>query len=113
MHGKRIISEKCGITVNRKIKDTEGTYILRIKNRFIASNYKPGQFVMLKSDEGGLNPLLSRPFSIFNKFSGDEFEVLYRVFGAATEILSGVKEGSFLEATGPLGNGFNLRSLKG
>ena len=110
MHGKRIISEKCGITVNRKIKDTEGTYILRIKNRFIASNYKPGQFVMLKSDEGGLNPLLSRPFSIFNKFSGDEFEVLYRVFGAATEILSGVKEGSFLEVTGPLGNGFNLNA---
>ena len=110
MHGKRIISEKCGITVNRKIKDTEGTYILRIKNRFIASNYKPGQFVMLKSDEGGLNPLLSRPFSIFNKFSGDEFEVLYRVFGAATEILSGVKEGSFLEVTGPLGNGFNINA---
>ena len=110
MHGKRIISEKCGITVNRKIKDTEGTYILRIKNRFIASNYKPGQFVMLKASEGGLNPLLSRPFSIFNKFSGDEFEVLYRVFGAATEILSGVKEGSFLEVTGPLGNGFNLNA---
>ena len=110
MHGKRIISEKCGITVNRKIKDTEGTYILRIKNRFIASNYKPGQFVMLKADEGGLNPLLSRPFSIFNKFSGDEFEVLYRVFGSATEILSGVKEGSFLEVTGPLGNGFNLNA---
>ena len=110
MHGKRIISEKCGITVNRKIKDTEGTYILRIKNRFIASNYKPGQFVMLKADEGGLNPLLSRPFSIFNKFSGDEFEVLYRVFGVATEILSGVKEGSFLEVTGPLGNGFNLNA---
>ena len=110
MHGKRIISEKCGITVNRKIKDTEGTYILRIKNRFIASNYKPGQFVMLKASEGGLNPLLSRPFSIFNKFSDDEFEVLYRVFGAATEILSGVKEGSFLEVTGPLGNGFNLNA---
>ena len=110
MHGKRIISEKCEITVNRKIKDTEGTYILRIKNRFIASNYKPGQFVMLKASEGGLNPLLSRPFSIFNKFSGDEFEVLYRVFGAATEILSGVKEGSFLEVTGPLGNGFNINA---
>jgi len=41
MHGKKIVSEKCEITVNRKIKDTEGTYILRIKNRFIASNFKP------------------------------------------------------------------------
>ncbi len=109
MHGKGIISEKCEIAVNRKIKDTEGTYILRIKNRFIASNYKPGQFVMIKANEGGLSPLLSRPFSIFNKFDGEEFEVLYRVFGSATEILSGIKEGSFLEVTGPLGNGFNAR----
>ncbi len=108
MHGKKIVSEKCEITVNRKIKDTEGTYILRIKNGFIASNFKPGQFVMLKINEGGLNPLLSRPFSIFNRFGDSEFEVLYRVFGKGTGILSETAEGSFLEVTGPLGNGFEL-----
>ncbi len=108
MYGKRIISEKCQITVNRRIKDTERTYILRIKNRFIASNYTPGQFVMIKVNEGGFFPLLSRPFSIFNKFNGDEFEVLYRVSGIGTEILSGIKEGRFLEITGPLGNGFRF-----
>ena len=110
MHGKKIVSEKCEITVNRKIKDTEGTYILRIKNGFIASNFKPGQFVMLKINEGGLNPLLSRPFSIFNRFGDSEFEVLYRVFGKGTEMLSRIEEGGFLEVTGPLGNGFNLNS---
>ncbi len=108
MHGKKIVSEKCEITVNRKIKDTEGTYILRIKNGFIASNFKPGQFVMLKANEEGLNPLLSRPFSIFNRFGDSEFEVLYRVLGKGTEILSEIAEGSFLEVTGPLGNGFEL-----
>ena len=108
MHGKKIVSEKCEITVNRKIKDTEGTYILRIKNGFIASNFKPGQFVMLKANEEGLNPLLSRPFSIFNRFGDLEFEVLYRVLGKGTEILSEIAEGSFLEVTGPLGNGFEL-----
>ena len=108
MHGKKIVSEKCEITVNRKIKDTEGTYILRIKNGFIASNFKPGQFVMLKINEGGLNPLLSRPFSILNRFGDSEFEVLYRVFGKGTEMLSRIEEGGFLEVTGPLGNGFNL-----
>ncbi|MHB1698287.1 MAG: dihydroorotate dehydrogenase [bacterium] len=113
MHGKRIISERCEITVNRKIKDTEGTYLLRLKNPFIASNYKPGQFVMLKSNPGSLSPLLSRPFSIFNKFNDTEFEVLYRVFGAATEILSKIPEGNFLDATGPLGNGFDLSASAG
>ena len=106
MHGKRIVSEKCLVTVNRKIKDTEGTYILRIKNDFIAANFKPGQFVMLKINPDGLNPLLSRPFSIFNKFNDSEFEILYRVFGKGTEILSNIKEGAYLDVTGPLGNGF-------
>ena len=105
MHGKRIVSEKCLVTVNRKIKDTEGTYILRIKNDFIAANFKPGQFVMLKINPDGLNPLLSRPFSIFNKFNDSEFEILYRVFGKGTEILSNIKEGAYLDVTGPLGNG--------
>ena len=108
MHGKRIVSEKSAVTVNRKIKDTESTYILRIQNEFIASNFKPGQFVMVKINPGGMNPLLSRPFSIFNKFNDSEFEILYRVFGKGTKILSDVKEGAFLEITGPLGNGFNL-----
>ena len=106
MHGKRIVSEKCLVTVNRKIKDTEGTYILRIKDDFIAANFKPGQFVMLKINPDGLNPLLSRPFSIFNKFNDSEFEILYRVFGKGTEILSNIKEGAYLDVTGPLGNGF-------
>ncbi len=108
MHGKRIVSEKCLVTVNRKIKDTEGTYILRIKNDFIAANFKPGQFVMVKINPDGLNPLLSRPFSIFNKFNDSEFEILYRVFGKGTEILSNIKEGTYLDVTGPLGNGFSL-----
>ncbi len=108
MHGKRIVSEKCLVTVNRKIKDTEGTYILRIKNDFIAANFKPGQFVMVKINPDGLNPLLSRPFSIFNKFNNSEFEILYRVFGKGTEILSNIKEGDYLDVTGPLGNGFIL-----
>ncbi len=108
MHGKRIISEKCLVTVNRKIKDTEATYILRLKNNFISSNFKPGQFVMIKINPEGLNPLLARPFSIFNKFNDSEFEILYRVFGKGTEILSNIKEGQYLDVTGPLGNGFNL-----
>lgn len=107
-----IISEKCEITVNQKIKDTEGTYILRLKNWFIASNYSPGQFVMIKISGGGngFDPLLSRPFSIFNKFNENEFEVLYRVCGKGTGILSKIPKGNFLNVVGPLGNGFNFNA---
>ena len=107
-----IISEKCEITVNQKIKDTEGTYVLRLKNRFIASNYGPGQFIMIKINNGGngFDPLLSRPFSIFNKFNENEFEVLYRVCGRGTGILSKIPKGNFLNVVGPLGNGFNFNT---
>ncbi len=108
MHVPLIISEKCEITVNQKIKDTEGTYLLRLKNQFIASNFKPGQFVMLKANSHSFEPLLSRPFSIFNKFDENEFEVLYRVYGKGTYILSKITKGNFLNVVGPLGNGFNF-----
>ncbi len=105
---KNIISESCEITVNQKIKDTEGTYILRLKNPFIASNFSPGQFIMLKVNTGCFEPLLSRPFSIFNKFNKNEFEVLYRVCGKATDILSKIPKGNFVNIVGPLGNGFKI-----
>ena len=108
MHGKRIVSEKCAVTSSRKIQGTEGTYLLKIKNRFIASNYKPGQFVMIKPNPGNLNPLLARPFSIFNKSGDSEFEVLYRVLGSSTEILSKVTEDALIDVSGPLGNGFDF-----
>jgi dihydroorotate dehydrogenase electron transfer subunit len=110
MGSKKIISEKCEITVNQKIKDTYGTYLLRIKNPFIASNFKPGQFVMVKPNIESFDPLLSRPFSIFNKFNNNEFEVLYRVYGKGTQFLSELRNGDFILATGPLGNGFGTLS---
>lgn len=107
---KKIISESCEITVNQKIKDTGGTHLLRLKNQFIASNFKPGQFVMLKANAGGFDPLLSRPFSIFNKFNENEFEVLYRVYGKGTDILSNISKGNSVNIVGPLGNGFNFNA---
>lgn len=107
-YNKNIVSEDCEVTVNQRIKDTEGTYILRLKNKFIASNFNPGQFVMLKVNAGCFEPLLSRPFSIFNKFNENEFEILYRVCGKATDILSNIPKGGFVNIVGPLGNGFKI-----
>jgi dihydroorotate dehydrogenase electron transfer subunit len=70
----------------------------------------PGQFVMVKVSDG-TDPLLRRPFSVYNligpergKTSG--LELLYKVVGKGTEIMSGWEEGHTVEVLGPLGNGF-------
>ncbi len=112
MDDKKIRSKISEITVNQKIKDTQGTYLLRIKDPFIASNFKPGQFVMIKSNLNDFDPLLSRPYSIFNRFNENEFEVLYRLSGKGTKSLGSLEKGDAVLVTGPLGNGFDTGIAK-
>ena len=57
------------------------------------------------------NPLLRRPFS-FHKIDKKGFELLYKVVGKGTKILSERKKGKTLSVLGPLGNGFNILSAK-
>ncbi len=73
----------------------------------------PGQFVMLKTGSG-LTPLLRRPFSIHRivtengKLCG--LEILYKVIGKGTRLLSRMPTGHPLEMIGPLGRGFEIPS---
>lgn len=75
----------------------------------------PGQFVMVKVRDA-IDPLLRRPFGIFDlgripaDFTGgcDQpyLEMLYRVVGKGTAMLSVLHQGDHLDILGPLGNGF-------
>ncbi|MHB8282774.1 MAG: iron-sulfur cluster-binding protein, partial [bacterium] len=112
METKKIISGNFEVTVNIKVKDTDNTYLLRIKNAFIAQNFIPGQFVMIKPNFCCSDPLSARPFSVFRKFNENEFEILYRVCGKGTELLSNVKKGDYVSVTGPSGNGFKILNNK-
>ncbi|GAB4271736.1 MULTISPECIES: dihydroorotate dehydrogenase electron transfer subunit [Deferrisoma] len=69
----------------------------------------PGQFVMLQVGEG-IDPLLRRPFSIhrLDPHAGGEFEVLFRVVGKGTRMLSRRHVGDRVDVLGPLGRGFSL-----
>ena len=68
----------------------------------------PGNFFMISVDRG-LDPLLKRPFSIHRWLDGD-FQLLYRVTGRGTAILSKKKNGDVLEGIGPLGKGFPVKA---
>jgi dihydroorotate dehydrogenase electron transfer subunit len=85
-----------------------GAYLLSIKLRLNELPH-PGEFLHIKPTSEGLDPLLRRAFSIFDydEVNGTT-EVLYKVFGRGSAILSRVTPGTFLDLLGPLGNGFPL-----
>lgn len=94
--------EECRIVENRNIG---GKYFLmKIESAYISENSKPGNFVMLASS-GSNDPLLKRPFGIFNAES-QHFIIYYEVVGKGSALLSGKKGGDRLMAVGPLGNSF-------
>ena len=110
-------------------------YKMVLDNLNISTTAKPGQFLYIRC-ENDYDPLLRRPFSIhrisdqkpeyrnqITEVRGpksevgkqknqkqDAVEILYKVVGKGTEILSEKKAGKSLDIIGPLGNGFNLTS---
>jgi dihydroorotate dehydrogenase electron transfer subunit len=76
----------------------------------IAAAARPGQFVMIKTS-GGQDPLLRRPFSIFEILCGDDgaptgVSIFNKRIGAGTSLLSRVEAGTRLAVLGPLGRPF-------
>jgi dihydroorotate dehydrogenase electron transfer subunit len=76
----------------------------------IAASARPGQFVMIKTS-GGQDPLLRRPFSIFEILrdpSGHPsgVSILNKRVGVGTTLLSRVEAGTRLPLLGPLGRPF-------
>jgi len=76
----------------------------------IARVTQPGQFVMVKTTPG-LDPLLRRPFSVFEVLRDDGgrpvgISLLNKRVGVGTEHLYAVESGARLDCLGPLGQPF-------
>jgi len=84
-----------------------GFYRLVLKAPETAAAALPGQFVMLRVSEN-LDPLLARPFGISAIPSRSSIEIVYRVVGRGTDLLTGMEAGHTLSLLGPLGKGFPL-----
>ena len=77
----------------------------------------PGRFVMIQAGKS-IDPLLRRPFAVFETgivFGGSTayFDILYRVVGKGTALLSTRRENEMLDIFGPLGKGFSLSHAAG
>lgn len=78
----------------------------------IALAAKPGQFINVKLDKVKF-PLFRRPLSIFRCVKLAEkvlgLEVIYKVVGLGTKIMTDLRPGDELDIIGPLGHGFECK----
>ena len=96
------------IISNREIFKDHFLMILKVPVAFSGS--VPGQFVMLRR-EGGDVPFLGRPFSIHSLYNSNGetvMEILYRVSGMGTALISRLKADYKVTILGPLGQGFDV-----
>lgn len=100
----KVFQEKIKILSNQRI--ARDYFKLSLFSKRIPPAAKPGQFVQIKISDKD-TPLLRRPLGIHH-ISPRTFEVLFRVVGEGTRILSQRKPGEYLDIIGPLGNGFDL-----
>jgi dihydroorotate dehydrogenase electron transfer subunit len=81
-----------------------GHFRLRARSADIARNARAGQFVHIlpRATNLSFDPLLRRAFSIA-AIENDTFDVVYRVEGRGTTLLSRYQEGDSIDVLGPLG----------
>ncbi len=85
-------------------------FLMELESKYLASEARPGQFVKIRCDQT-LDPLLPRPFSIYDAENG-RIKILYQVVGQGTRLLSQKKPGDEVSILGPLGNGFSIDGKK-
>lgn len=105
----KIQAMRTGVIIDNRCA-APGHFLMTVR---LPSSFKtpaPGQFVMVRQ-AGRFEPLLSRPFSVFDFHrNGDDcvLEILYRVAGRGTFLFSKMRKGDGLTVVGPLGRGFAI-----
>jgi dihydroorotate dehydrogenase electron transfer subunit len=83
-------------------------YEVEFTSLSLASMSQPGQFVNIRVNDQ-YDPLLRRPISIYDiDRQAGKMNLLYKVVGKGTGILSALDREDVIDVMGPLGNGFTL-----
>jgi dihydroorotate dehydrogenase electron transfer subunit len=88
----------------------ENTWAIRLLAPELARRILPGQFFMIRPAHGS-DPLLGRPFALFDTFTNSDGQVVgvdfgFVVVGKLTSAMSRWEPGEEVQVWGPLGNGF-------
>ncbi|MCC6163923.1 MAG: dihydroorotate dehydrogenase electron transfer subunit [Acidobacteria bacterium] len=105
-----IVDERADVIGNRTLSAEYNVVTLAAAS--VAAAARPGQFVMVKT-KPGLEPLLRRPFSIFEIVRDDDgtprgISILNKRVGTGTGQLFDVRVGDRLSCLGPLGQPWPL-----
>jgi dihydroorotate dehydrogenase electron transfer subunit len=87
------------------------TYRIRLDAPELAAAIRPGQFVMVRPVPGASDPLLGRPFALYDVVRDAHghpvaVDIVYLVIGRGTSALAARRPGDTVAVWGPLGNGF-------
>ena len=86
-------------------------YKIGLQCRLGMHRLKPGQFIMLRVGSSA-DPLLRRPFSVHMPIETEGrvtgFEILYKVVGKGTGLMTAARAGDHFDVLGPLGSAFLL-----
>jgi dihydroorotate dehydrogenase electron transfer subunit len=108
-----MLDKKCKV---KEVRDLGASnYLLTVNSAEQARLTQPGQFVMLKcSGELEENPLLRRPFSVFNLHTHSRggrptgLDLLIKDVGTGTRKLVRVRPGEMIHVLGPQGRPFQI-----
>jgi len=95
------------ILLNKPELVAKDHYLLNLEMK--NSSFYPGQFINIKINDG-TDPLLRRPFSIFDA-DGKILSIIVRVIGKGTELICNMNPGE-INIIGPTGNGFTIEKNK-
>lgn len=92
------------------------TWGVRLRCPELASMITPGQFFMVRP-EGGSDPLLGRPFALYDIWLDDHGQPAgvdfgFVVVGKLTRLMAGWQAGTSVVVWGPLGNGFPVSTAR-
>ncbi len=93
--------------INNPRRVSKDHYLLKI--RLPGPAPLPGQFINIRTGSG-TDPLLRRPFSVFDR-SGDTISIVVRVVGRGTGLICAREKGE-IDIIGPRGRGFTLTEKK-
>ncbi|MFW5982018.1 MAG: dihydroorotate dehydrogenase electron transfer subunit [Halanaerobiaceae bacterium] len=86
----------------------EDYFLLKLHAPELLTSTKPGQFLNLRLNQSeSFDPLLRRPLSIHDlDQEAESIDLLYRIVGRGTKLLSTYQKDMELDVLGPLGSGF-------
>ncbi|MCP4570517.1 MAG: dihydroorotate dehydrogenase electron transfer subunit [FCB group bacterium] len=103
---RKIVAQDCRITENKALDRARLYFSLKVTDFSAVRKIYPGQFVHVRVARGN-DPFFRRAFSIaaYNQTS-QTLQIIYKVVGKGTAIMSRLTKGDHINLIGPLGNSF-------